>query len=89
MKAEKLIFLTDVKGILDKDGKMISTLNRKGALRLIKKGVITSGMLPKVKACLDAIDGGVKKTHIIDGRITHSILLEIFTKKGIGTEIVA
>jgi len=89
LKAEKLIFLTDVKGILDKDGKMISTLNRKGALRLIKNGVITSGMLPKVKACLHAIEGGVRKTHIIDGRITHSILLEIFTRKGIGTEIVA
>lgn len=89
LKAEKLIFLTDVKGILDRDGKLISTLTRKQALRLIKIGVITSGMLPKVRACLAAIDGGVKKTHIIDGRINHSILLEIFTKKGIGTEIVA
>lgn len=89
LKAEKLIFLTDVKGILDRDGKLISTLTRKQALRLIKSGVITSGMLPKVKACLEALNGGVKKTHIIDGRINHSILLEIFTKKGIGTEIVA
>lgn len=89
LKAEKLIFLTDVKGILDRDGKLISTLTRKQALRLIKSGVITSGMLPKVRACLAAIDGGVRKTHIIDGRINHSILLEIFTKKGIGTEIVA
>ena len=89
LKAEKLIFLTDVKGILDRDGKLISTLTRKQALRLIKSGVITSGMLPKVKACLEALNGGVKKTHIIDGRINHSILLEIFTKKCIGTEIVA
>lgn len=89
LKAEKLIFLTDVKGILNKDGKLFSTLNRKEVLRLIKNGVITSGMLPKVRACLAAIDAGVKKTHIIDGRVTHSILLEIFTKKGIGTEIVA
>jgi len=89
LKAEKLIFLTDVKGILGKDGKLISTLTRKQALQLIKTGVITSGMLPKVRACLEALDGGVKKTHIIDGRINHSILLEIFTKKGIGTEIVA
>ncbi len=89
LKAEKLIFLTDVKGILGKDGKLISTLTRKQALQLIKNGVITSGMLPKVRACLEALDGGVKKTHIIDGRINHSILLEIFTKKGIGTEIVA
>ncbi|MCC7201276.1 MAG: acetylglutamate kinase [Nitrospirae bacterium] len=89
LKAEKLIFLTDVKGILGRDGRLISTLTRKQALSLIKSGVITSGMLPKVKACLEALDGGVKKTHIIDGRINHSILLEIFTKKGIGTEIVA
>lgn len=89
LKAEKLIFMTDVKGILDKNGKLISTLNRKEALRLIKNGVITSGMLPKVKACLSAIEAGVKKTHVIDGRITHAILLEIFTRKGIGTEIVA
>ncbi len=88
LKAEKLIFLTDVRGILGKDGRLISTLTRKQALGLIKSGVITSGMLPKVKACLAALDGGVKKTHIIDGRINHSILLEIFTKKGIGTEIV-
>ena len=88
LKAEKLIFLTDVEGILDKNKRLISTLSRKEALRLIKNGVITSGMLPKVKACLSAIEGGVRKTHIIDGRITHSILLEIFTKKGIGTEIV-
>ena len=89
LKAEKLIFLTDVKGILGKDGRLISTLTRKQVLTLIKSGVITSGMLPKVRACIEALDGGVKKTHIIDGRINHSILLEIFTKKGIGTEIVA
>jgi len=89
LKAEKLIFLTDVKGILGKDGRLISTLTRKQVLSLIKSGVITSGMLPKVRACIEALDGGVKKTHIIDGRINHSILLEIFTKKGIGTEIVA
>ncbi|HZX49038.1 MAG TPA: acetylglutamate kinase [Nitrospirota bacterium] len=89
LKAEKLIFLTDVKGILGKDGRLISTLTRKQVHSLIKSGVITSGMLPKVRACLEALDGGVKKTHIIDGRINHSILLEIFTKKGIGTEIVA
>lgn len=89
LKAEKLIFLTDVEGILDRKGELISTLSRKEALRLIKNGVITAGMLPKVKACIAAIEGGVRKTHIIDGRVTHSILLEIFTKKGVGTEIVA
>ena len=89
LKAEKLIFMTDVRGILDRDGKFLSTLARKDVLRLIKTGVITSGMLPKVKACLAALAGGVRKTHIIDGRVNHAILLEIFTKKGIGTEIVA
>jgi acetylglutamate kinase len=89
LKAEKLIFMTDVKGILDAEKKFLSTLHRKDALRLIKQGVITAGMLPKVRACLDALQAGVRKTHIIDGRVNHAILLEIFTRTGIGTEIVA
>jgi acetylglutamate kinase len=88
LKAEKLIFMTDVKGILDEKGSLLSTLNRKEAKRLIRSGTIKSGMLPKVKACMAALDGGVRKAHIIDGRLHHSILLEIFTDKGIGTEIV-
>ncbi|MBI5197368.1 MAG: acetylglutamate kinase [Nitrospirae bacterium] len=88
LKAEKLIFMTDVRGILDKDGAFLSTLNRKEVQRLIRSGVIKSGMLPKVRACLAALDGGVQKTHIIDGRVNHAILLEIFTRKGIGTEII-
>jgi acetylglutamate kinase len=88
LNAEKLIFMTDVRGILDRDKKFLSTLTGKECLRLIRRGVITSGMLPKVKACLAALAGGVRKTHIIDGRVNHAILLELFTRKGIGTEII-
>ena len=87
--AEKLIVLTDVRGIKDEDGKHVSTLARKDIARMIKKGTISEGMLPKVQACLTALDGGTKKAHVIDGRTPHAILLEIFTDKGIGTEIVA
>ncbi len=86
--AEKLILLTDVKGISDESGNHIPTLKIEEALKLISENVISGGMIPKVHACLNALTGGVKKTHIIDGRIPHSLLLEIFTKKGIGTEIV-
>lgn len=87
LKAEKLIILTDVSGIMDKENKIISTLTKKEITRLINKKVIKEGMLPKVQACLDALDQGVSKTHIIDGRIPHCLLLEIFTNEGIGTEI--
>lgn len=86
--AEKLILLTDVKGISDETGNHIPTLKVEEALKLIGENIISGGMIPKVHACLNALTGGVKKTHIIDGRIPHSLLLEIFTKKGIGTEIV-
>jgi acetylglutamate kinase len=87
LNAEKLIVLTDVSGIMDKENRIISTLTKKEITRLIKKNIITEGMLPKVQACLEALDQGVSKTHIIDGRIPHCLLLEIFTKEGIGTEI--
>jgi acetylglutamate kinase len=89
LKAEKLLMLTDVKGIRNAQGRHISTLSRKDMQRLVKKGVIREGMLPKVHACLEALDGGVQKAHIIDGRMPHAILLEVFTDKGIGTEIIA
>jgi acetylglutamate kinase len=85
--AEKLILLTDTKGILDKDGRLIPTLKRKEFERLMKKNVITGGMLPKVASCFDALKGGTGKVHIVDGRVPHALLLEIFTDKGIGTEI--
>jgi acetylglutamate kinase len=88
LKAEKLILLTDVPGIKDGSGEVLSTLNRLEIMELINEGIITGGMLPKVQACMRALDGDVGKTHIIDGRVAHSLLLEIFTKEGIGTEII-
>ena len=88
LKAEKLILLTDVAGVKDKKNKLIPTLHLKEVKTLIKNKTISDGMLPKVHACENALKGKVKKTHIIDGRIPHAILLEIFTEKGIGTEIV-
>nr|WP_198407598.1 acetylglutamate kinase [Hydrogenobacter thermophilus] len=87
-KAEKLLFLTDTEGIKDKDGKTISSLSREEAYRLISEGTIKGGMIPKVKSALRALQEGVGKVHIVDGRIPHSILLEIFTEEGVGTEIV-
>ncbi len=86
--AEKLIHLTDVQGILDASGGLVSTLSRKDAERLMQDGVIDGGMLPKVESSLRALEGGTAKAHIIDGRVPHAILLELFTREGIGTEIV-
>jgi len=88
LKAEKLIMLTDVEGIKDKEGKLIKSLDRKDLSDLISRGVISGGMIPKVKACERALTAGVSKAHIIDGRVKHSILLEMFTQEGIGTEII-
>ncbi len=87
LNAEKLILLTDVPGILDKKNKTISTLKKQRIKKLIEDGTIKDGMLPKVQACIKALEGGVAKTHIVDGRVPHCLLLEIFTKEGIGTEI--
>ncbi len=89
LKAEKLLMLTDVKGIRDANKRHVSTLAGKHVERMARKGTISEGMLPKVRACLMGIEAGVHKAHIIDGRIAHAILLELFTDKGIGTEIVA
>jgi acetylglutamate kinase len=86
--AEKLIHLTDVQGILDSSGRLVSTLSRKEAERLMGAGVIDGGMLPKVESSLRALEGGTAKAHIIDGRVPHAILLELFTREGVGTEIV-
>jgi len=88
LKAEKLILLTDVPGIKDKKGNTISTLTGENIKKLLSDNTISGGMIPKVNACIRAIENGVSKTHIIDGRISHCLLLEIFTKEGIGTEIV-
>lgn len=90
LKAEKLIVLTDVEGIYadeDDENSLISSLSRKNARQMIISGGISTGMIPKVEACIRALNNDVKRTHIIDGRITHSMLLEIFTDKGIGTMV--
>jgi acetylglutamate kinase len=89
LSAEKLLILTDVPGIQDEKGKLLPTLSGKEVQRLIKKGVINKGMLPKVEAALSAVEKGVRKAHIIDGRVPHALLLEILTNEGIGTEITA
>jgi acetylglutamate kinase len=88
LQAEKLLFLTDVAGILDRDKKLLPTLNPEEIRTLKHDGVIDGGMLPKVDACLHALTHGVAKTHIIDGRVPHAVLLELFTERGVGTEIV-
>ena len=85
LSAEKLIFLTDQSGVLDKQEDLISSLNFNEIESLISSDIITGGMLPKIKACLYALNNSVKTAHIIDGRIQHSVLLEIFTNEGIGT----
>ena len=90
-QAEKLIMLTDTRGILrdlSDDASLMPTIRMREVDEFIKEGFIAGGMLPKVEACTTALIGGVYKTHIIDGRIPHSLLLEIFTEGGIGTEIV-
>lgn len=88
LQAEKLLLLTDVSGVLGKNKKLINTMTDKDAMKLIENGTVEGGMFPKIKCCLKALKGGVKKAHIIDGRLKHAILLEVFTDKGIGTEIV-
>ena len=75
-------------GILDSEARLISTLNRKEAERLMSAAVIEGGMLPKIESSLRALESGTSKAHIIDGRVPHAILLELFTREGIGTEIV-
>ena len=88
VKAAKLILLTDVAGVLDDKQQLVSSLDRDRALILMDQGIIKGGMIPKVNCCLEAVTGGVGKAHILDGRMLHSVLLEIFTDTGIGTEIV-
>src|SRR5262245_19933663 len=88
LQAEKLILLTDVEGIKDKKGTLIPTIGSAQAEALITDGTIGEGMIPKVECCIAALRSGVNKTHIIDGRVRHATLLEVFTKEGIGTEVV-
>jgi len=88
LKAKRLVLLTDVEGVLDKAGKLISSMDRREAVSAIEDGTVHGGMIPKVKCCLEALESGVEKAHIIDGRVEDSLILELFTQHGIGTEIV-
>jgi acetylglutamate kinase len=91
LKAEKLVLLTNVKGIMrnpEDPNSFLSTLTVEESKGLIESNIIQQGMIPKVQACIDALQQGVKKTHVVDARIPHSLLLEIFTDTGIGTEII-
>ena len=87
INAKRVIFLTDTPGVLDENKNLISSLTKKEIEDLKAKGVIAGGMIPKVDSALKAVEGGVEKAHIIDGRVEHSILLELLTSEGIGTEI--
>ncbi len=88
LRAKRLVLLTDVPGVLDKQGQLVSSLSMSAAAMAIGDGTIQGGMIPKIKCCLEALDAGVEKAHIIDGRMENSLLLELFTQGGIGTEIV-
>jgi acetylglutamate kinase len=85
--AEKLVYLSDVEGVFV-DGKLVPSMNEENAHHFIETGVITDGMIPKIRSAFDALDASVNKVHLIDGRVRHSLLLEIFTDEGIGTELV-
>ena len=86
--AKRLVLLTDVSGVLDKDKTLISSLDIKEASQAMADGVLVGGMIPKVSCCMEAVDAGVEKAHILDGRVENCIILELFTRSGIGTEIV-
>ncbi len=88
INAQKVLFLTDIKGVLDKDGNLLNSLDNNDVEKYKKDGTIAGGMIPKVDSCIDAIYNGVNKAHIIDGRVEHSILLELFTSDGIGTQFL-
>ncbi|AII14961.1 acetylglutamate kinase [Campylobacter iguaniorum] len=87
LKTKKVIFLSDIKGVLGSDGELISKLNESSISELKASGVISGGMIPKIDACLECVQSGVEAAHIIDGRVKHSLLLELFTDEGIGSVI--
>ena len=89
LKASKLLLLTDVSGILDDEKKIISSLSLSEAKKIISKDFISGGMKPKIKTCIDSMEQGVSKSTILDGRIPHSVILELFTEHGIGTQIIS
>ncbi|EPR31489.1 Acetylglutamate kinase [Alkalidesulfovibrio alkalitolerans DSM 16529] len=88
LRAKRLMLLTDVAGVLDKDKKLVPSFTRLQAVQAIEDGTVQGGMIPKMKCCLEAVEHGVEKVQIIDGRVENSILLELFTDSGIGTQIV-
>ena len=88
LQADKVLFLTDTKGVLDKNGELLNDLDKADVDSFIEDGTIAGGMIPKVRSCTDAIENGVAKAHIIDGRVEHSILLELFTSDGVGTQFL-
>jgi len=88
MGAKRLVLLTDVSGVLDKDRVLISSLDIAEASQAMASGLLTGGMIPKVTCCMEAVEAGVEKAHILDGRVENCIILEFFTTSGIGTEIV-
>lgn len=88
LNAQKVLFLTDTVGVLDKEKNLLTSLDKRKVEELKKDGTIAGGMIPKVDSCIDAIYNGVNKAHIIDGRVEHSILLELFTSDGVGTQFV-
>ena len=87
LAAEKLILLTDIEGIQDAQGQLISSLGPSSVKGLIDEGTISGGMLPKIQCALEAVAGGVTSAHIIDGRVAHAVLLEVLTDEGVGTKI--
>ena len=87
LQAEKLILLTNTPGLLDADGNLMTGLNAREVESLIEEGVIHGGMLPKIRTALDAVQSGVERAHIIDGRVEHAVILEVFTNEGVGTLI--
>ena len=87
LQAEKLILLTNTPGLLDADGNLMTGLNAREVENLIEEGVIHGGMLPKIRTALDAVQSGVERAHIIDGRVEHAVILEVFTNEGVGTLI--
>ena len=88
LNAQKVLFLTDIVGVLNKEGKLLNSLDKSEVEAYKKDGTIAGGMIPKVDSCIDAIHDGVNKAHIIDGRVEHSILLELFTSDGVGTQFL-
>jgi acetylglutamate kinase len=87
LRAEKLVYLSDVEGVMA-SGALVHSLDRDAARQMVIDGTISSGMIPKIRSAFDALDAGVRKIHMIDGRAKHSLLLEIFTNEGIGTEVI-